>query len=261
MAELLRAPTKHYRSVSKFLRAFQRVLSVSSPVTAFPLPPSTADIAPSSAAFTLGSDESLGGALLSPIPWLTPSSLAEDTGTSESGDSGSTINGVMQNELLRQDQELGIVPAVQGIVGHGDEFQMGTPPPLGPEDVGPQPEGTVFPDPPRTPEEARSPPFVMGLMSAGIDTAMREGAGKLEEEGEGEEEMDEKADEKKEEEEEEEEDDEEEGGEREKVGEREKKDDMEVDGREERAKELEDKMQLDAASDGRAEAAQKEAAS
>lgn len=257
MAELLQTPTKHYKSVSKFLRAFQRVLSVSSPVTAFPLPPSTSDIAPSSATFTLGSDESLGGALLSPIPWLTPSSLAEDTGTSESGDSGSVINGVMQNELLRQEQELGIVPAVQGIVGHGDEFQMGTPPPLGPEDVGPQPEGTVFPDPPRTPEEARSPPFVMGLMSAGIDTAMREGAGKLkEEEGEGEEEMDEKADEKEKEEEEEEEDDDDEEG-----GKREKKDDMEVDGREERAKELEDKMQLDAASDGRAEAAHREAAS
>lgn len=253
MAELLRAPTKHYKSVSKFLRAFQRVLSVSSPVTAFPLPPSTVDIAPSSAAFTLGSDESLGGALLSPIPWLTPSSLAEDTGTSESGDSASTINGVMQNELLRQDQELGIVPAVQGIVGHGDEFQMGTPPPLGPEDVGPQPEGTVFPDPPRTPEEARSPPFVMGLMSAGIDTAMREGVSKLEEEDD-EEEMDEKADEKEKEEEDEEEEEEE-------GGEREKKDDMEVDGKEERAKELEDKMQLDAASDGKAEAAQKEAAS
>lgn len=243
MAELLRTPTKHYKSVSKFLRAFQRVLSVSSPVTAFPLPPSAADAAPASSAFTLGSDESLGGALLSPIPWLTPSSLAEDTGTSESGDSASTINGIMQSELLRQEQELGIVPAVQGIVGHGDEFQMVTPPPLGPEDVGPQPEGTVFPDPPRTPEEARSPLPMMGLMSVGIDTTMKEGVDKPEE---AEEEMDENADEK-------------EKGEE--AGEREKKDDMEVDGKEDRAKELEDKMQLDAASDGRAEAAQKRAAS
>lgn len=247
MAELLRTPTKHYKSASKFLRAFQRVLSVSSPVTAFPLPPTTADIAPASSAFALGSDESLGGALLSPIPWLTPTSLTEDTGTSESGDSASTINGVLQGELMRHEQELGIVPAVQGLVNHGDEFQMSTPPPLGPEDVGPQPEGTVFPDPPRTPEEARSPPPVMGMMSAGIDTAMREDK---------EEEMYEKVEDEKQE---EEEKDQEEVAEVE--GEEEKKDEMEVDSKEERAKELEDKMQLDAASDGKAEAAQKMAAS
>lgn len=252
MAELLRTPNKHYKSASKFLRAFQRVLSVSSPVTAFPLPPTSSDTAPASSAFALGSDESLGGALLSPIPWLTPTSLTEDTGTSESGDSGSTINGVSQGELLRHEQELGIVPAIQGHVGHGDEFQMSTPPPLGPEDVGPQPEGTVFPDPPRTPEEARSPQPVMGMMSVGIDTAMREGVDKEEEE----------IYEKVEHEKEKEESGEGEGeGEREVEGEGEKKDDMEVDSKEDRAKELEDKMQLDAASDGKAEAAQKMAAS
>lgn len=249
MAELLRTPTKHYKSASKFLRAFQRVLSVSSPVTAFPLPPTTADIAPASSAFALGSDESLGGALLSPIPWLTPTSLTEDTGTSESGDSAFAINGVLQGELMRHEQELGIVPAVQGLVGHGDEFQMNTPPPLGPEDVGPQPEGTVFPDPPRTPEEARSPPPVMGMMSVGIDTAMRESVDK--EEG-----MYEKVEGEKQEEEEEDEEKVAEG-----EGEGEKKDEMEVDSKEERAKELEDKMQLDAASDGKAEAAQRMAAS
>lgn len=244
MAELLRTPNKHYKSASKFLRAFQRVLSVSSPVTAFPLPPTSSDTAPASSAFALGSDESLGGALLSPIPWLTPTSLTEDTGTSESGDSGSTINGVLQGELLRHEQELGIVPAIQGLVGHGDEFQMSTPPPLGPEDVGPQPEGTVFPDPPRTPEEARSPQPVMGMVSIGIDTTMREGV------------------ERRKEEEEEEEGGEGDGeGEGEKEEEGEKKDDMEVDSKEDRAKELEDKMQLDAASDGKAEAAQKMAAS
>lgn len=251
MAELLRTPNKHYKSASKFLRAFQRVLSVSSPVTAFPLPPTSSDTAPASSAFALGSDESLGGALLSPIPWLTPTSLTEDTGTSESGESGSTINGVLQGELLRHEQELGIVPAIHGHVGHGEEFQMSTPPPLGPEDVGPQPEGTVFPDPPRTPEEARSPQPVMGMMSVGIDTAMKEVADK--EEG-----VYEKVEHGKKE--------EEEGGEGEGDGEREegegeKKDDMEVDSKEDRAKELEDKMQLDAASDGKAEAAQKMAAS
>lgn len=117
---------------------------------------------------------------------------------------------------MRHEQELGVVPAVQG-----DEPHTGGAPPLGPEDVGPQPEGTVFPDVPATLEEARSPLVVVG------DTMMGEVG-----EGEGEKEKEEK--------------------------EEDKKDDMEVDGKEEKEKEkekeLEDKMQLDAASDGKAEA-------
>lgn len=249
MAELLRNPNKHYRNLSKFLRALQRVLSVSSPVTAFPLPPSAVDTIPNGA-FSLGSDESLGGALLSPIPWLTPTALTEDSnGKSSSSDSeSSAINGVTQGELLRQEQELNIVPATQvsSPGGRSDELHTGgAPPPLGPEDVGPQPEGTVFPDPPRTPEEARSPPPVMSPVG-GIDTAMGEVRMEAKEEemkdAEGRaspekaERMDEKAD----------------GA----------KDGMEVDGKEEenKAKEQEDKMQLDAAADEKEEKAQKEGA-
>ena len=149
LSELIRYPNAHYKSLSKYLRAIQRVLSVSSPTTAFPLPPSAVDSMPNGAAsFNLGSDESLGGALLSPIPWLTESPLTE-------GAEG--VNGVSQGELLRQEQELNIIPAAQ--VSSPPEAGMHAegPPALGPEDVGPQPEGTVFPDPPATIEEARSP--------------------------------------------------------------------------------------------------------
>jgi len=149
LSELIRYPNAHYKSPSKYLRAIQRVLSVSSPTTAFPLPPSAVDSMPNGAAsFNLGSDESLGGALLSPIPWLTESPLTE-------GAEG--VNGVSQGELLRQEQELNIIPAAQ--VSSPPEAGMHAegPPALGPEDVGPQPEGTVFPDPPATIEEARSP--------------------------------------------------------------------------------------------------------
>jgi len=149
LSELIRYPNAHYKSLSKYLHAIQRVLSVSSPTTAFPLPPSVVDSMPNGAAsFNLGSDESLGGALLSPIPWLTESPLTE-------GAEG--VNGVSQGELLRQEQELNIVPAAQ--VSSPPEAGMHAegPPALGPEDVGPQPEGTVFPDPPATIEEARSP--------------------------------------------------------------------------------------------------------
>ena len=66
LLELVAAPRTHYRHLPKFLRAVERVVSVSSSTAAFPLADGAA------AGFTngLGSDESLGGALLTPIPWL-----------------------------------------------------------------------------------------------------------------------------------------------------------------------------------------------
>ncbi|KAH0609063.1 uncharacterized protein H6S33_001291 [Morchella sextelata] len=136
LAELLRNPTAHYRSLTKYLRALTRVLSVSSAATVFPLEDTAAPAAPNGAAFMLGSDESLGGALLSPIPWLTPTALSDETAA------------VSQGELMRAEQELGIV--AEGAAG-----EVAAPPPLGPEDVGPQPEGTVFEDPPGVEEMGR----------------------------------------------------------------------------------------------------------
>ncbi|KAI5847298.1 hypothetical protein DFP73DRAFT_593146 [Morchella snyderi] len=139
LAELLRSPTAHYRSLTKYLRALTRVLSVSSPSTVFPLEDAATAPNPNGAAFMLGSDESLGGALLSPIPWLTPTTLSDETAV------------VSQGELMRTEQELGIVAEVTGAAA----VEAAPPPPLGPEDVGPQPEGTVFEDPPGVEEMGR----------------------------------------------------------------------------------------------------------
>ncbi|KAF2770277.1 hypothetical protein EJ03DRAFT_350610 [Teratosphaeria nubilosa] len=82
VAELVLHPKKHYRFLPQYLRALDRVVSVGSPVTDFPLPTQSATTNGSflvngdshSNTITerdgLGSDESLGGALLTPIPWL-----------------------------------------------------------------------------------------------------------------------------------------------------------------------------------------------
>lgn len=86
-------PRAHYRTLPAYLRALERVVSVTSGADVFPLPQSVplppgmvdasipsanGDRATSgtvSGAYTagdnaLGSDESLGGALLTPIEWL-----------------------------------------------------------------------------------------------------------------------------------------------------------------------------------------------
>jgi hypothetical protein len=80
LAELVLEPKRRYKYLSPYLRALDRVVSVSSPLTVFPLPqavlPSSGGLlngttsVPNPQTATLGSDESLGGALLTPIPWL-----------------------------------------------------------------------------------------------------------------------------------------------------------------------------------------------
>ncbi|KAL4811254.1 hypothetical protein BDV18DRAFT_155862 [Aspergillus unguis] len=83
LAELILRPTAHYKTLPAYLRAVDRVVSVTSSADVFPFPMQSgaanaqpngvlngADnmlILPDNA---LGSDESLGGALLTPIPWL-----------------------------------------------------------------------------------------------------------------------------------------------------------------------------------------------
>ena len=183
LAELVLSPKKHYRFLPSYLNALDRVVSVQSTTQLFPLPvaslpnstgpgmlngasatPATTRTAPE-----LGSDESLGGALLTPIPWLAnrrdsqPSSGSSSGGNSNGNDkelqTSSTemvegpngagrietvnvVNGVMtsvstspaaglasssrdgqtteealraegavtQGELLRQEQEAGVIP-------------------------------------------------------------------------------------------------------------------------------------------------------
>ncbi|KAK0115582.1 hypothetical protein ONS95_000143 [Cadophora gregata] len=93
LAELILQPTQHYRSLPAYLHALDRVVHVTSGAHTFPLPPAIPD--PSSLSLlsngtassvdplsiswgnpaasiapALGSDESLGGALLTPISWL-----------------------------------------------------------------------------------------------------------------------------------------------------------------------------------------------
>jgi hypothetical protein len=160
LAELVLEPKKRYNFLPPYLRALDRIVSVSSPTTIFPLPqavlPTSGGLlngttsTPSSA---LGSDESLGGALLTPIPWLqnrgSQSELISESTEMVEGPNGagrietvSVVNGqlsspsaptttqeqqnriasshpdgetlpstgpVTQGEILRQEQEAGIV--------------------------------------------------------------------------------------------------------------------------------------------------------
>lgn len=101
-AELVLRPTAHYRTLPAYLRAVDRVVSVTSSVDVFPsnAPVTTSAqpnglVHPTNSAGTyltpdytqgLGSDESLGGALLTPIPWLTNVSFeGEDANALEEG--------------------------------------------------------------------------------------------------------------------------------------------------------------------------------
>lgn len=79
LAELILDPKRKYKFLPAYLRALDRVISVSSPNTIFPLPQAVLPTATgmlngatsmTSSQPSLGSDESLGGALLTPIPWL-----------------------------------------------------------------------------------------------------------------------------------------------------------------------------------------------
>ena len=96
LAELILYPRQHYRNLPAYLHAVDRVVHVTSGAHIFPLPPAVPD--PTSAVVLsngagvdpfsvswgnrasvaphqvgLGSDESLGGALLTPISWLSKS--------------------------------------------------------------------------------------------------------------------------------------------------------------------------------------------
>ncbi|KAF2681030.1 hypothetical protein K458DRAFT_392264 [Lentithecium fluviatile CBS 122367] len=79
LAELILEPKQRYRFLPPYLKALDRVVSVSSPNSLFPLPQAVLPTAPgllngtttpTPQTSSLGSDESLGGALLTPIPWL-----------------------------------------------------------------------------------------------------------------------------------------------------------------------------------------------
>jgi hypothetical protein len=159
LAELVLEPKKRYRYLPPYLRALDRVVSVSSPLTIFPLPqavlPTSSGLLNGTTSTTtqtapLGSDEALGGALLTPIPWLqnrgqnelisestqmvdgpngagrietvtvgmlsagqrpeSPNSnVAQIASSHPDGETLPSTGPVTQGELLRQEQEAGIV--------------------------------------------------------------------------------------------------------------------------------------------------------
>ncbi|KAH2259228.1 hypothetical protein KXW29_001689 [Aspergillus fumigatus] len=119
LAELILRPNAHYRTLPAYLRAVDRVVSVTSTADIFPLQtePSAGQVNgvlnggghgfmfPDHAP---GSDESLGGALLTPIPWLTGASSPDNDGgatLSEGlvpGDSLSLATQTSQPEQVQQ---------------------------------------------------------------------------------------------------------------------------------------------------------------
>ncbi|KAF2820294.1 hypothetical protein CC86DRAFT_360927 [Ophiobolus disseminans] len=160
LAELVLEPKKRYKFLPPYLRALDRVVSVSSPLSLFPLPQAVLPTAGGllngvSSAIntvtpTLGSDESLGGALLTPIPWLqnrgqnelvsestemvdgpngagrietvtvgmltgrgrpdaSPNQISQIASSHPDGETLPATGAVTQGELLRQEQEAGIV--------------------------------------------------------------------------------------------------------------------------------------------------------
>lgn len=189
LAELILFPRSHYRTLPSYLHALDRVVHVTSPATAFPLQSpalntnsskllssgstvhskdqipaswssSISTIRPSTPDLDL--DESMGGALLIPIPWLknncsrspldneviTKRSTeiiegpngpggVETVSVSINGVSSAGLNscsrmddgftslraegGISQGELLRQEQEAGVIPAFQ-LQEHDERF-------------------------------------------------------------------------------------------------------------------------------------------
>jgi hypothetical protein len=111
LAELIIYPRRNYRFLPAYLRALDRIVSVSSPVSEFPLPTlyssqhggflTNGDSTQTNGIQErdgLGSDESLGGALLTPIPWLrsTLNSMASQNSQGDSefrSESTETIEG------------------------------------------------------------------------------------------------------------------------------------------------------------------------
>lgn len=191
LAELILRPRAHYRMLPSWIRALDRVISVSSPTTVFPLP--SAAPAPGggymngtmtpTGANDPDPDDTLGGAALTPIPWLRDTLASSHPGERIGGsdlrtESTSVIDGpngvgsietvtvamngnnarqtpsaVTQGELIRQEQQAGVVPVpmarntVSSVMGRkfedGEEDEDTIPHARGPEligmeDMGPQ---------------------------------------------------------------------------------------------------------------------------
>lgn len=130
IAELILTPKRHYRTLTSYLHALDRVVHVTSPSSTYPLPLPNVSFANGAPADTVswantaqnnpGADEALGGALFTPIPWINKDTSqrelrTESTETIEGPNGvGSietvsiSVNGVSfgrQGEVPRQEQE------------------------------------------------------------------------------------------------------------------------------------------------------------
>lgn len=125
LAELIVSPKQHYQFLPSYLRALDRVVCVSSSADIFPLPqaglpggtPGTLLNGVGSGASTpsltsLGSDESLGGALLTPIPWLKPERAVEERVSPTQAQALNSLHGQQSgnsnggNELKSEETEM-----------------------------------------------------------------------------------------------------------------------------------------------------------
>ncbi|KAL6236197.1 hypothetical protein BDW75DRAFT_229649 [Aspergillus navahoensis] len=134
LAELILRPNAHYRTLPAYLRALDRVVSVTSSADVFPFPmQSGAATAQPNGSLNgaqttfslpddaLGSDEALGGALLTPIPWLSNSSSPGPEGTGVNEVSIATTSSTLQNQLLTQPAD----PTTQQDVNGGGNILEG----------------------------------------------------------------------------------------------------------------------------------------
>lgn len=154
LAELILHPTNHYKTLPSYLRALDRIVSVASPASVFPLPTLTPAATTNGRLLNGTSSPSpgpadknfIGGAELTEIPWIlkeagsptpVPNGPTSDLRTESTSvidgpngagsvetvtvnvngvhsahprDDGNVGHGITQGELLRQEQEAGIVP-------------------------------------------------------------------------------------------------------------------------------------------------------
>jgi len=122
LAELILHPTRQYRTLPAYLRAIDRVVSVSSSADIFPLPQTglygdssmpnrTVNGSFMTMDNSLGSDESLGGALLTPIPWLK--STANEGVSSDLLDEGQGSRSAVQTNMRGHEQVVNTPPTPQ----------------------------------------------------------------------------------------------------------------------------------------------------
>lgn len=134
LSELVLYPTKHYRTLPAWLRALDRVVSVSSGADVFPLSDIPPDVGNGIINGTdiggilfsnssneprngydrdsLGSDESLGGALLTPIPWLRDSDLSSGESSLDSSSKVESWQDQSPEEEMLTLPDTGITPTV-----------------------------------------------------------------------------------------------------------------------------------------------------